>query len=183
MQTLNVDKWIFVVLHHKKLLLWRCFCILFVVVVTVVVLLLLLVFLLLLLFFFVFLLLLIEEFDSQSSKLAQNAFKCDEAAKLLWPPPAPSPRPLTLALHPQHFDELLMSLITEKASPTSSFKCSYLYDTNRNLSLWEFSLTLPSPHSPPAPSSALLCGLSRVQFTLDFDSRAPVCFALSGVVW
>lgn len=68
------------------------------------------------------LLLLIEEFDSQSWKLAQNAFKCDEAAKLLSLPP------LLLLAFPQHFDELLMSLITAKASPASasSFKCSYL---------------------------------------------------------
>lgn len=105
MQTLNVDKWIFVVLRHKNFCSDDAFA------------------------FCLLLLLLIEEFDCQSWKLAQNAFKCDEAAEVLF---TPLPSLLRLALHPQHFDELLMSLITAKASPTSSFKCSYLSDTNRN---------------------------------------------------
>lgn len=128
MQTLNVDKWIFVVLRHKNF----CFDYAFA-------------FCLLLLLSQ--LLLLIEEFDCQSWKLAQNAFKCDEAAEVLFTPPFfPSPSFSAPATFWWTSNEL------NNSKGVANFKFQVL------LSLWhESELTLTLPCLPPSPFPPLAC--------------------------
>lgn len=131
-------------------------------------------------FAFCLLLLLIEEFDSQSWKLAQNAFKCDEAAKLLFlfPPSPPRPR------FPATFWWTSNELNNSKGVASFGFKFQVLLSLCFYLCLclaMEFVRVSSTDFAPwavlPYSPTSLRCALSRI----DFDSRGPWCSLISGV--